>query len=136
MPRPRRRPAFVDACDFGKIEVNERSEPRIDQGPARVLNMSFRHTPRPEFLIWRILETRNHGWRHRLVVYSGLVEVGGELDVFGTCNADVEIIRGRAELAKRKLPTLGPACVDAILRYIDQVVSYVKSNDGVIDAVV
>ena len=71
-----------------------------------------------------------------LAVYSGPLEIGGQLDVFGPGDADVEIVGGRAELAERKLLALGSAGVDAILRHVDDVVSYVKPYDRVIDAIV
>jgi hypothetical protein len=74
--------------------------------------------------------------QRRLAVYSGPLELGGELDVFGPSDTNVEIIRGRAELTESKLLTLAPAGMDTILRHIDEVVSYVKSYDRMIHAIV
>jgi hypothetical protein len=82
-------------------------------------------TKRMKFYTSGILEKRNRHWRYGLAVCSGPLEFGGELDVFGLGNADVEIIRGRAELTESKLLTLGPAGMDTILRHIHEIVSYV-----------
>ena len=77
-----------------------------------------------------------HGLLTQLAVYSGPLEVGGELDVFRPSNTNVEIIRGRAELSESELLAFGLAGMDAILRHVDEVVSYVEAYDRVIHAIV
>jgi hypothetical protein len=76
------------------------------------------------------------GEKFGLAVYGGPLEVGSELDVFRPSHTDVKIIRGRTELTEGKLLTLGAARMDTILRNVDEVVSYVKSYDRVIHAIV
>ena len=72
----------------------------------------------------------------KLEIDRCLVDDGREFDVFRPCDADIEIIRRRAELAEGELLAFRPAGVDAIFRNVDIVISDVKSYDRVIDAIV
>jgi hypothetical protein len=56
--------------------------------------------------------------------------------VFRPSNNDVVIVRGRAELTERKLLAVGAAGVYAILRHVNDIISYVKSYDRMIHAIV